>query len=105
MGWLTAGALVAASTLTASVAIAANSDDDQTLTGTALDRATAAALAETGGGTVIDSEQGDDGAAYSVEVQAPDGTVVEVTLDQQFTVTGSAPDDDSGEDHGGTDDD
>lgn len=108
--WLTAGALVTASTLTASVAIAANNDDnDQSLTGTSLDLASEAALVETGGGTVIETETGDDGAAYSVEVRTPDGSVVEVNLDEQFAVTGSSPDDDSGEGatetESGTDDD
>lgn len=69
-------------------------DADEPLTGSALERASAAALEATGGGTVIDSEAGDDGAAYGVEVRLPDGRVVEVTLDERFTVVGQQGDDD-----------
>src|SRR5215218_7690255 len=95
IGWLTAGVLLVAFTVSASVAVAANVDDDERLTGTTLERASAAALAQTGGGAVIETEQGDDGAAYSVEVRTPDGAVVEVNLDEQFAVTNSAPDEDA----------
>jgi uncharacterized membrane protein YkoI len=85
------------------VAAATGGDDDQELTGSARDRAIEAALASTGGGRVLETEAGDDGAAYSVEVRRPDGTVVEVQLDGDFSVTGSAADDDGG--GGGEDDD
>ena len=105
IGWLTAGALLVAFTVSASVAIAANVDDDEPLTGTTLEQASDAALAETGGGTVLETEQGDDGAAYSVEVQTPDGAVVEVNLDDQFSVIGSRSDDDSGDESETPDDD
>jgi uncharacterized membrane protein YkoI len=43
---------------------------------------------------VIDTEAGDDGSAYGVEVRLPDGSVVEVTLDARFNVMGQQPDDD-----------
>jgi hypothetical protein len=81
----------------ATFAIAAGGagDSDTPLAGSDLDRATAAALAEVGQGTVVDSEIGDDGAAYSVEVQLADGRVVEVNLDQRFQVTGSTADEDT----------
>jgi uncharacterized membrane protein YkoI len=69
-------------------------DDDQPLTGTTLERATAAALAHTGGGTVTETEVGDDGAAYGVEVRLPDGRQVEVNLDANFKVIGQEADDD-----------
>ena len=49
-------------------------DDDEPLTGATYDRAVAAALAETGGGTVTETEIGDDGAAFSVEVRLEDGS-------------------------------
>jgi uncharacterized membrane protein YkoI len=81
-------------------ATGATGDDDQPLTGSALERATSAALAHTGGGTVVETEAGDDGAAYGVEVRLADGRVVEVALDESFTVVGSAADED-----GATDDD
>ena len=74
-------------------AVANGGDDDQPLTGTALEQASAAALAHTGGGTVIETEVGDDGAAYGVEVRLDDGSVVEVNLDDSFAVTGQEVDD------------
>ena len=69
-------------------------------------RATDSARAHTGGGTVFETETGDDGAAYSVEVQLADGSQVEVNLDESFDVIGSEPDDDgAGDDEGPADDD
>lgn len=93
------GALVAAVAIAATVAggsAIATGGDDQPLTGDTYDRAVAAALAHTGGGEVTETEIGDDGAAYEVEVRLADGTQVEVNLDANFAVTGSEPDDDSG---------
>ncbi|HZI98295.1 MAG TPA: PepSY domain-containing protein [Actinomycetales bacterium] len=111
--WIVGGAVFLAATgASAGVALGAGgtADDtdppDQQLTGTDLDRASEAALAETGGGTVVDSEAGDDGAAYSVEIRRDDGTEVEVDLDQDFAVTGQETDDDNEpDDDDGPDDD
>jgi hypothetical protein len=75
-------------------AAAADGDTDQELTGTTRDRAVAAALAATGGGTVLETEAGDDGAANSGRVRLPDGHQVEVHLDQSFRVVGWQADDD-----------
>ena len=86
------------------VATGATGDDDRPLTGTTLERATAAVLAYTGGGTVTETEAGDDGAAYSVEVRLSDGRVVEVNLDANFNVIGQEDDDDTGETEGRDDD-
>ena len=80
--------------ISAGFAIAAGGDDDKPLTGSNLQKATAAALAHTGGGTVVETEVGDDGAAYGVEVRLDDGRVVEVNLDESFDVIGQANDDD-----------
>ena len=82
-----AGGLVAA-------AAAAGGDDDRELTGATRDRAVAAALAATGGGTVLETEAGDDGAAYGVEVRLDDGRQVEVNLDERFKVVNQEPDED-----------
>jgi hypothetical protein len=87
----------------ATVSLATGSDE-RPLEGADLDRATAAALEHAGGGSVIESEVGDGGAAYEVEVRLDDGSVVEVQLDDGFTVTGSSADDDAGEGTGGEDD-
>jgi hypothetical protein len=89
----------------AGVVIAQSGDDDQPLTGDALDKATEAALQHTGGGTVVETEMGDDGAAYGVEVRLDDGSVVEVNLDERFNVIGQAADDDGANDQDGADDD
>jgi hypothetical protein len=101
------GAVVAvAGALSAGIALAAAGDDEQPLTGSTLERATDAALAHTGGGTVVETETGDDGAAYSVEIQLDDGSQVEVNLDESFEVIGQEADDDGpGDDEGSGDDD
>ena len=96
--------VLAGSAVGVSMASGAGDDgSDAPLTGSSLDRATAAALAHTGGGEVIETEVGDDGAAYGVEIRLPDGSVVEVNLDASFHVIGQATDDDGaaeGEDAG-----
>jgi uncharacterized membrane protein YkoI len=92
--------------ISAGFAIAAGGDDDKPLTGSNLQKATAAALAHTGGGTVVETEVGDDGAAYGVEVRLDDGRVVEVNLDASFDVIGQENDDDgAGDRDDGPDDD
>jgi hypothetical protein len=90
------------------IAIATGLGDDEPLTGSTLEQATAAALEHTGGGTVIESEAGDGGAAYGVEIRLDDGRVVEVALDENFNVIGQESDDDDAneqEDEGAADDD
>jgi hypothetical protein len=86
------------------VGIASSTDDDQPIRGDARLRASEAALEHVGQGTVIETELGDDGAAYGVEIRRDDGSVVEVEIDENFKVTGTERDDDSDEDEG-TDDD
>lgn len=91
--------------VSAGIGIAASGGGEQPLTGSTLEQAKAAALAHTGG-TVVETETGDDGAAYSVEIQLEDGTQVEVNLDSDFQVIGQEADDDGpGDDEGSGDDD
>jgi uncharacterized membrane protein YkoI len=91
--WIAAAGLAVA--MAGGVAAAnADGDGDQELTGPTRDRAVAAALAATGGGTVLETEVGDDNAAYGVEVRLPEGHQVEVNLDKTFKVVGQEPDDD-----------
>jgi uncharacterized membrane protein YkoI len=76
-------------------------DDDATdtpITGAALAKAKAAALAHTGGGEVTETEVGDEESLYEVEVTLPNGDQVDVQLDEDFEVVGSEGDDDSQED-------
>lgn len=50
-----------------------STDDDVPITGQALERATAAALAETGGGEVTETEVEDEGdVAYEIEIVMDD---------------------------------
>ena len=62
-------------------------DNDQQLVGPQADRAGAAALRATGGGTVNAVERdSEDGATYEVEVTRTDGSTVDVRLDGSFKV-------------------
>ena len=103
---LIVGLALVVAAVSGGIAIAAGvGDDDRALTGAPLEKATAAALAHTGGGTVVETEVGDDGAAYDVEVRRPDGKVVEVKLDSSYAVIGQEVDDDGpGDDDGPNDD-
>jgi hypothetical protein len=94
--WIGAGVLAAALIGGgAAVAVGAGTaDSDKPLKGSNLQNATAAALQHTGGGTVIETEVGDDGAAYGVEIRRDDGSVVEVSLDASYNVIGGEADDD-----------
>ena len=82
----------------AGVAAASGGSDDAqegpdvAITGDALQRATDAALAETGGGRVTGTEVGDEESYYEVEVTLDDGRQVDVQLDEDFAVVGSSAD-------------
>ena len=93
--WIAAAGLAVAMIGGGVAAAAADADNDQELTGSTRDRAVNAALAATGGGTVLETEAGDDGAAYGVEIRLADGRQVEVNLDQSFKVTGQEADEDT----------
>jgi uncharacterized membrane protein YkoI len=82
-------------------AVAGGADDDATetpITGAALDRASAAALAHTGEGRVTGTEVGDEDSYYEVEVTLDDGTQVDVQLDEAFRVVSDDADTDTSED-------
>jgi uncharacterized membrane protein YkoI len=57
-----------------------------------LEQAERAALAETGGGKVTATEINDEESKYEVEVTLEGGTQVDVQLDEDFDVVGSASD-------------
>jgi hypothetical protein len=65
---------------------------DVPIRGAALQRASEAALAETGGGGVTGSEVGDEESWYEVEVTLDNGDRTDVQLDENFTVVGSRTD-------------
>ena len=67
------------------VAVATSDDGEGTVTGPQADRAKAAALDATGGGTVNAVERdSEDGATWEVEVTRPDGSTVDVRLDENY---------------------
>ena len=92
----TAAAAILAGVAIGGVAVAATGDDDELpITGEAYDRATAAALAHVGEGTVTETEEGDEDSYYEVEVTLDDGSQVDVQLDEDFNVVGSEADDEN----------
>ena len=62
------------------------------ISGSALEQASAAALAETGQGTVSDTEVGDEESMYEVEVTLDNGDERDVQLDENFNVVGGETD-------------
>jgi hypothetical protein len=74
------------------IAVAGGGEDagesEAPITGSALDRAGAAAVDHVGGGQVSDTEVGDEESYYEVEVTREDGTQVDVQLDRGFEVVG-----------------
>jgi hypothetical protein len=93
------GAVVATVVLVSGgIAVAAGNGDSQhpepqtPISGSALERASAAALAATGGGTVSETEIGDEDSYYQVEVTRDNGTHVDVQLDENFHVVATVPD-------------
>lgn len=91
--WMAGCALALAVIGAGSGVAVATGADDKPLTGRVLEQATAAALEHTGGGRVTETEVGDDGAAFGVEVRLSNGKQVEVNLNGSFEVTGQEADD------------
>ena len=84
--------VVGAAAVALGTGIAAAQPDDgegTPITGDALAQASQAALAFTGGGTVTQTEVGDEESYYQVEVTLADGRQTDVNLDPQFHVVGS----------------
>jgi hypothetical protein len=95
-----AAALVAAAGAGIAGAANAGHNEDQPITGAALSKATAAALAHTGAGRVTGTEVGDEDSYYEVEVTFDDGHQVDVQLDQRFNVVKTMSDSDTSGDTG-----
>jgi hypothetical protein len=79
-------------------------DSEEQVSGPGAEKAKRAALEAVGGGTVVgvEREDGDGAGAYEVEVERPDGSQVEVAIDDSYRSLGSEADDDTG---GESDDD
>ena len=95
---LAAGGAVAIAGAVGAGPAGSETGDDQELIGSIRDQAVDAALKATGGGTVTETEMGDDGAAYGVEVLVPGSREVEVNLDRNFNVIGQESDGDGDDD-------
>jgi uncharacterized membrane protein YkoI len=99
VGTVAAGIMVAAALAGAAAAVASNDDGEGAVAGPQAARATAEALAATEGGTANSVERdSENGATWEVEVTKPDGTTVDVRLDQSYQVVviegdGEAPKD------------
>ena len=105
IGMAAAAALVlAAGGVGAAVATGGDDDDgtERSIEGSALKRASEAALDHTGEGRVSDTEVGDEESYYEVEVTRDDGSQVDVQLDREFNVVG---DEDDSENEQGDEDD
>jgi uncharacterized membrane protein YkoI len=77
---------VVASVVAGGIAVASN-DGEGSITGPQADRATAAALKATDGGTANSVEQdSENGATWEVEVTRTDGKTVDVRLDEHYRV-------------------
>lgn len=72
-------------------------DNEQSIEGPALDKASAAALAYTGEGTVSETEAGDEDSYYEVEVTLDDGSQTDVQLDRDFNVVDNQADQGEGD--------
>lgn len=89
-------AVVTAGTVGAARALSADDDaQDRPIPASELEQTSQAALAETGGGEVTETEVDDEESKYEVEVTLDDGTQVDVQLDADFQVVGTEGDDDS----------
>lgn len=90
----------------AAVAITEPFEQDDALTGTALEKASKAALDEVGDGTVSEAEADDEGSgAYEVEVTLENGDEISVRLDDSYAVIGTENEgSDDAETEDGTDD-
>jgi uncharacterized membrane protein YkoI len=92
-----------AAAVAAGLAVAGSRNDhEQPITGAALPRASAVALAATGGGRVTETEVGDEDAYYEVEVTLADGRQVDVHLDRSFALVSSTSDSDRSDDADGS---
>ena len=106
VGTAVAGIAVGGVAVAGTGGAAGTGDEDRPITGSALEQASAAALEHAGGGSVTETEVGDDESYYEVEVDLADGREMDVHLDRQFAVVGDDVDDaDAADDADDADDD
>src|SRR5438105_9919526 len=86
MGATLAGVLLATGIAGGAVALAGGGDSEGGASGPDADRASAAAVAETGGTVNAVERDGENGATWEVEVTRTDGSIADVRLDADFHV-------------------
>ena len=84
-------AVVTAGSVGGAAALSGGDDDahERPIPAAELEQAEDAALEETGGGTVTETEVDDEESKYEVEVTLDDGSQVDVQLDEDFAVVGT----------------
>ena len=100
---ISGGAIAAIAAGGAGIAAATGAGDDGSgtpITGSALGKAKAVALQQTGGGQVTATEVRDEEGYYEVEVKTTDGSEVDVHLDRHFNVIDQSADGANSEDPG-----
>jgi uncharacterized membrane protein YkoI len=86
-------AVVTAGTVGAAGALTGDDDaGEHPIPASELEQAEQAALEETGGGKVTETEVDDEESKYEVEVALDDGAQVDVQLDEDFQVVGTEGD-------------
>jgi hypothetical protein len=102
---IAAATVLAAGAGAAGIAVAGGGDDNEApIKGSALEKASDAALAETGEGKVTETEVGDEESYYEVEVTLNDGSQVDVQVNRDFDVV-STENDGADDEESGADDD
>jgi hypothetical protein len=102
--WIIGGAVLAVAAIAGGTGLAVanggvGDDNEVPITGTALEMASAAALAHTGEGRVTETEAGDEDGAYEVEVTLDNGSQVDVHLDADFKVINQVADEETAGDN------
>ncbi|MBA3491311.1 MAG: PepSY domain-containing protein [Rubrobacteraceae bacterium] len=95
---LVAAAVAMLLLLGAGVAYATGGDPSAQPTGDNIEKAKSAALDHTKGGSVTETEVGDEEGYYEIEVTSDDGTQADVHLDRDFNVLSTSADNESPDD-------
>ncbi len=82
----------------AGVAYATGGDSSGQPTGSNIEKAKSVALDHTNGGSVTETEVGDEEGYYEIEVTSDDGSQADVHLDRDFNVLSTSADNESPDD-------
>ena len=96
-------AVVTSGTVGGAAALSGDDAQDRPIPSADLEQAEQAAIDETGGGTVTETEVDDEESKYEVEVTLDNGQQIDVQLDEDFQVVGTEQE--GNDDESGADDD